>query len=62
MLLTLEGETHSRLRRLVGKAFTQRSVDRLRPFMRAKARELIDGFADRGECEFMQEFADPYPA
>ncbi|MGH8883987.1 MAG: cytochrome P450 [Egibacteraceae bacterium] len=62
MLLTLEGETHSRLRRLVSKAFTQRSIERLRPFMRAKTRELIDGFADRGECEFMEEFADPYPA
>jgi cytochrome P450 len=62
MLLTLEGETHSRQRRLVNKAFTQRSVERLRPFMRAKAHELIDGFAERGECEFMKEFADPYPA
>jgi cytochrome P450 len=62
MLLNLEGQAHQRLRRLVSTAFTQRSVDVLRPFMRAKAHELIDGFASNGSCEFMTTFADPYPA
>lgn len=61
-MLHLEGEDHQRTRRLVGTAFTRRSVDRLRPFMRAKANELIDGFAGDGSCEFMAAFADPYPA
>ena len=62
MLLNLEGHPHQRQRQLVSKAFTQRSVDVLRPFMRAKAHELVDGFADDGSCEFMATFADPYPA
>lgn len=62
MLLNLEGHAHQRQRQLVSKAFTQRSVDVLRPFMRAKAHELIDGFAGDGGCEFMTAFADPYPA
>jgi cytochrome P450 len=62
MLLNLEGHAHQRQRRLVSKAFTQRSVDALRPFMRAKAHELIDGFVGDGDCEFMAAFADPYPA
>jgi hypothetical protein len=62
MLLNLEGHAHLRQRRLVSKAFTQRSVDVLRPFMRAKAHELIDGVAGNGSCEFMTAFADPYPA
>ncbi len=61
-LLSLEGEPHQRQRRLVSTAFTQRSVDTLRPFMRAKAHELIDGFAGSGSCEFMTTFADPYSA
>jgi cytochrome P450 len=61
-LLNLEGQPHQRLRRLVSKAFTPRHVDVLRPFMRAKTHELIDGFADTGSCEFMTSFADPYPA
>lgn len=42
-LLALEGEPHDRLRRLVSHAFTPRSVERLQPFMRAKATELLDG-------------------
>lgn len=61
-LLTAEGKAHQRQRRLVSAAFTQRSVDVLRPFMRAKAHELIDGFASNGRCEFITAFADPYPA
>lgn len=61
-LVSSEGEGHQRLRRLVSAAFTQRGVDRLRPFMQAKAHELIDGFAAHGRCEFMTAFADPYPA
>ena len=62
MLLNQEGEPHQRLRRLVSTAFTQRRVDALRPFMRSTTHELIDTFAAAGRCEFMAEFADPYPA
>jgi cytochrome P450 len=62
MLLNLEGHPHQRQRRLVSKTFTQRSVDVLQPFMRAKAHELIDSFTSDGSCEFMAAFADPYPA
>ncbi|MGH3771930.1 MAG: cytochrome P450 [Pseudonocardiaceae bacterium] len=62
MLLNLEGQEHQRQRRLVSTVFTQRSVDELRPFMRAKTHELIDSFAGDGGCEFMTAFADPYPA
>jgi cytochrome P450 len=62
MLLNLEGRPHQRQRRLVSKAFTQRGVEVLRPFMRATAHELIDGIAGNGSCEFMTAFADPYPA
>ncbi|MGH3811966.1 MAG: cytochrome P450 [Pseudonocardiaceae bacterium] len=61
-LLNVEGQPHQRRRRLVSTAFTQRSVDRLRPFMRAKAHNLIDSFTGTGSCEFMTAFADPYPA
>jgi cytochrome P450 len=61
-LLTLEGEPHGRLRRLVSQAFTPRAVDALRPTMRAVAHALIDAFAAQGTCEFMAAFADPYPS
>jgi cytochrome P450 len=60
-LLTLEGEPHARLRRLVSQAFAPRAVDRLHPTMCAVAHDLLDAFAT-GACEFMAAFADPYPA
>ncbi|MBO0878678.1 MAG: cytochrome P450, partial [Pseudonocardia sp.] len=62
MLLCVEGADHTRLRRLVSKAFTPRAVDKLRPHTRRLANELIDGFAAAGECEFMSAFADRLPA
>jgi cytochrome P450 len=61
-LTSAEGQEHHRLRRLISAAFTQRSVDVLRPFMQAKVHELIDGFVDSGSCEFMTAFAELYPA
>src|SRR5262245_56743423 len=62
MMLNVEGETHARLRRLVSQAFTPRAVEALRPVMRAVTHELIDRFAASGTCEFMEDFADPYPS
>jgi cytochrome P450 len=56
-----EGATHTRLRRLVSQAFTPRAADRLRPFMRETAHELIDRFVDAGTCELVAAFAAPYP-
>ena len=61
IMSTQEGEPHARLRRLVSKAFTPRSVERLRPVMRATAHEFIDRFVAAGRCEFIDAFAAPYP-
>jgi cytochrome P450 len=60
--LNRDGADHIRFRQLMSKAFTPRSVERLRPFLRTAAHELIDGFAARGEAEFVGEFADAYPS
>lgn len=60
-LLSVDGEDHTRLRKLVSRAFTPRSVERLRPSMRALTSELADRFAATGRCEFMADFADHYP-
>jgi cytochrome P450 len=60
-LLAVDGEDHTRLRRLVSRAFTPRSVERLRPAMRALTRELAGRFVPAGRCEFMADFADHYP-
>jgi cytochrome P450 len=60
-LLGLEGEDHTRIRRLVSRSFTPRAADAHRDFMRTLVAELTAAFSSKGECEFMSEFADHYP-
>lgn len=61
-LLSLEGEDHARLRRLMMPAFRNKTIAAMRPTFAAIADDLIDGFAGRGEVEFVKEFAEPYAA
>jgi len=60
-ILAVDGPDHTRLRKLVSRAFTPRSVERLRPSMRALAAEQTERFVRAGACEFMTDFADHYP-
>jgi len=61
-LLNIDGPEHTRMRRLVGTAFTPPSVERLRPHFRATAKRLIDAFPPPGEpIEFIRAFSEPYP-
>ncbi len=60
-LLAIDGPDHTRLRKLVSRAFTPRSVEQLRPAMRELALTLVEPLATRGRGEFMREFADHYP-
>ncbi|MCR8670444.1 cytochrome P450 [Agrococcus sp. HG114] len=59
-LLSIEGDDHLRLRRLLGPAFRSKTIEAMRPRFQALANELIDGFAARGRVEFVSEFAEPY--
>src|SRR5262249_4189765 len=60
-ILAVDGPDHTRLRKLVSRAFTPRSVERLRPAMGELASQLAGRFAATGRCEFMVDFADHYP-
>ena len=60
-ILTMEGEGHARLRRLVAPAFTPASANRLRPTMQTVVGELVDRVAGRGECELVADVCEPYP-
>ena len=50
-ILSAEGDEHTRLRRLVGKAFSPRAADRLRPFMAEVMSGLVDEVAPRGRAD-----------
>lgn len=60
-ILNAEGEVHVRLRRLVAPAFSPRSADRLRPFMRETIHSLVDTVASKGEAEVVRDICEPYP-
>ncbi|KMS53639.1 hypothetical protein V474_23240 [Novosphingobium barchaimii LL02] len=48
---------HARYRRLVDRVFTVGRVREMTPHIEEVAHALIDGFIDRGECEFISEYA-----
>ena len=60
-ILSAEGDLHTRLRRLVAPAFSPRSADRLRPFMREVINGLIDPVAPVGRADFVADITEPYP-
>ena len=60
-ILNAEGDVHVRLRRLVAPAFSPRSADRLRPFMRDVINDLVDPIAAKGEAEIVADICEPYP-
>lgn len=60
-LLNIDPPDHTRLRRLVSKAFTPRRVAEFAPRVQALTDHLIDGFADKGEADLIHEFAFPLP-
>jgi cytochrome P450 len=61
-IITKEGDDHRRLRQLVNPALSQRAVERYRPAMRGFAEQLLDALPASGECEFVEDFAKPYPS
>jgi cytochrome P450 len=52
---------HTRLRRLVSKAFTPRQVQQLQPFIEKRTTELLDAAAERGSLELVGDLAYPLP-
>ncbi|MCT9929759.1 cytochrome P450 [Planotetraspora sp. A-T 1434] len=60
-MLDVEPPVHTRLRRLVSKAFTPRMVESLRPRVRKIATELAEGLAERGGGDLLAEVAEPLP-
>ncbi len=60
-ILNAEGDVHVRLRRLVAPAFSPRSADRLRPFMREVVNGLVDPLTATGRSEIVADVCEPYP-
>ncbi|MFF3458501.1 cytochrome P450 [Streptomyces sp. NPDC002730] len=60
-MLDLEAPDHTRIRRLVSKAFTPRTVEALVPTVRRLAAELVAGITNAGGGDLLAEVAEPLP-
>ncbi|MEU6883476.1 cytochrome P450 [Streptomyces sp. NPDC046712] len=60
-LLDLEAPDHTRIRRLVSKAFTPRTVENLTPTVERLAGELVGGLVARGGGDLLADVAEPLP-
>ncbi len=61
-ILCIDGADHRRLRSLVNPSLTARSVERYRPAIQGFLEQLWQAVAASGRCEFIADFAKPYPA
>jgi len=52
---------HKKFRQIIQAPFSARAARALEPRMREFAVTLIDAIAPSGACEFIEEFAQPYP-
>lgn len=59
--LFLDPPDHTRLRRLVSKAFTPRMVERLGTLVEQLTGDLLDAAAQRGHLELVADLAQPLP-
>ncbi|MGW0812394.1 cytochrome P450 [Streptomyces viridiviolaceus] len=60
-MLDLEPPDHTRIRRLVSKAFTPRTVERLKPYVERLAGELVDRLVAAGGGDLLADVAEPLP-
>ncbi|MFE1286370.1 cytochrome P450 [Streptomyces sp. NPDC058751] len=60
-MLDMEPPDHTRIRRLVSKAFTPRTVERLKPYVETLAGELVGRLVEAGGGDLLADVAEPLP-
>ncbi|MEV3908913.1 cytochrome P450 family protein [Streptomyces canus] len=60
-LLTMDPPDHTRIRRLVGRAFTPRRIEQLRGPIRRTADRLLDALGSHGTTDLIASYAAPLP-
>jgi cytochrome P450 len=61
MIITMDPPLHTKMRRLVSRAFTPRRVADLEPHIRELTTKYLDRFVGRGECDLIGEFSAKLP-
>lgn len=63
LIVSMDPPEHTRVRKLLAKAFTVRAVERMRPRIEELAEELVDGMVREGPpADFVTTFAGPLPS
>lgn len=60
-IIAMDPPRHSKLRRLISKAFTPKQMKRIEDRIRANARMIVDDLAPKGEADFVAECAALMP-
>jgi cytochrome P450 len=61
MMLNMDPPEHTKLRKIVNKGFTPRMIRQLMDHLRDEARTMVEGIAEKGACEFVEEIACELP-
>ncbi|MBW2448737.1 MAG: cytochrome P450 [Deltaproteobacteria bacterium] len=60
-MIAMDDPRHARLRRIVSRGFTPRSLGRIEDEVQSRAVAVIDRVIDRGECDFVSDIAAALP-
>ena len=57
----IDPPAQTRYRKILDPRFSRKRMNEIEPAVRASAAELLDAFADDGECDFSEQYAVPLP-
>jgi cholest-4-en-3-one 26-monooxygenase len=60
-IIAMDDPEHTRQRRLINRGFTPAKVRELTEHIRELSNDIIDGIAERGSCDFVEDFAIHVP-
>lgn len=60
-MIAMDAPRHSKLRGIVQRAFTPKTVKQIEGYVHDKAKAIVDRVAPMGECDFVTEIAAPLP-
>ena len=60
--LNIDPPAHIRYRKLLDPLFAPRRIDALEDDIAERVNHFVDGFIDRGSCDFTNEFAELFPS
>jgi cytochrome P450 len=61
MMISMDPPDHTRLRSIVSREFTPRSLERWRPIVERLAREAVDRLVESDKTDFVAAVASPFP-